>query len=38
MPPKQRDIEDELRLDVYCSIQPRPLTVNLDSGLVNSDP
>jgi len=38
MSPKQRDIEDELRLDVYCSIQPRPLTVNLDSGLVNSDP
>ncbi|GAA0278182.1 hypothetical protein GCM10009000_111790 [Halobacterium noricense] len=38
MPLKQRDIEDQLCVDVYCSIQPRPLTVNFDSSLVNGDP
>ncbi len=32
MPPKQRDIKNQLCVDVYCSIQPRPLAVNLDSG------
>lgn len=35
MATKKRDIEDQLWLDVYCNIQTRPLSVNLDSGLVN---
>jgi hypothetical protein len=38
IPPKQRDIEDQLCVDVYCSTQLRLLTVNLDSGLVDGDP
>jgi hypothetical protein len=35
---KQRDIENQLCVEVYCSIQPRPLTVNFDSGFVDRDP
>lgn len=38
MSSEQRDIENYLRVDVYCSIQLRPLTVNLDSGFVDGDP
>jgi hypothetical protein len=38
MSTEQRDIEDHLRLDLYCSIHPRPLAVGLDSGFVDCDP
>jgi hypothetical protein len=38
MSSEQFDIENQLCLDVYCSIQPRPLAINLDSSLVNRNP
>jgi hypothetical protein len=31
-------IENHLRVEVYCSVQPRSVTVDLDSGLVYRDP
>lgn len=37
-PAKQRDIEQQFCLDVYCSVYSRPLAVDLDSGFVNRDP
>lgn len=38
MSSKQRNVKNHLCLDVYCSVHPRPLAVDLDSGFVNSDP
>jgi hypothetical protein len=38
VPSKQHHVENQLCVDVYCSIQPRPLTVDFDSGLANGDP
>ncbi len=38
MSTKQRNVENQLLLEVYCSIQPRPLAVSLDSGFVDNDP
>jgi hypothetical protein len=38
MSTEQRDVEEQLRVDVDCSIQPRLLAVDLDSGLVDGDP
>ena len=35
---EQIDTQDQLGVEVYCSIQPRPLTINFDSGFVYSDP
>ncbi|EJN57775.1 hypothetical protein HSB1_38600 [Halogranum salarium B-1] len=32
---EQRDVKDHFRIEVYCSVQPRPLTVNFDSGFVD---
>jgi hypothetical protein len=38
MPSEQLYVENQLSLDVYCSIQPRSLAVNFDSGFVDRDP
>ncbi len=38
MSSKQFDIKNQLRLDVYCSVQPRPLAIDFDSGLVDRNP
>jgi hypothetical protein len=35
---KYREVENQFCLGVYCSIQPRSLTVDLDSGFVDRDP
>lgn len=35
---EQRDVEDHLCVEVDCSIQPRPLTIEINCGLVNCDP
>ncbi len=36
--PKERDVENEFCVEVYCSVQPRSFTVNPDSGFINRDP
>lgn len=33
----QLGIENHFRAGVYCSVQPRPLAGDFDSGLVNRD-
>ncbi len=38
MPSKQFDVKNQLCLDVYCSVQPRQLAVDFDSGLVDRNP
>jgi len=38
LPPEQLHVKNQLCVEVYCSVQPRPLAVDLDSGLVNRDP
>lgn len=38
MPTKQHDIKNQLCLSIYCSVQPRPLTINFDSSLIDCDP
>ncbi len=38
MASEQLYVKNQLCVDIYCSIQPRPLTVNFDSGFVNCDP
>lgn len=38
MPTKHGDVEEQLRLDIYYSVYPRPLTIEFDSGLVDRDP
>jgi len=38
MSAKQRNVKNQFCVDVYCSVQPRPLAVDLDSGLVDGDP
>ena len=35
---EQIDTQNQRGVEVYCSIQPRPLTINLDSGFVYCDP
>jgi hypothetical protein len=35
---EQLGVENQLRVKVYCSVQPRPFAVDFDSGLVNCDP
>ena len=35
---KQLDVKNQLCLDVYCSVQPRPLAIDFDSGFVNRNP
>jgi hypothetical protein len=35
---EQRDIKDHFCVTLYCSVQPRPLAVDFDSGLVDRDP
>jgi hypothetical protein len=35
---EHRDVENQCCVGVYCSVQPRLLTVDLDSGLVDRDP
>jgi hypothetical protein len=35
---EQIDTQNQLGVEVYCSIQPRPLTIDFDSSLVYSDP
>jgi len=37
VPTKQRDVENQLCVDVDCSIQPGLLVVELDHGLVDGD-
>ncbi|SEP11330.1 hypothetical protein SAMN04487948_114117 [Halogranum amylolyticum] len=34
---EQYDVKNYLCVEVYCSVQPRPLTIKFDSGLVDSD-
>ena len=38
MPLEQLHIKEQFSIEVYCGVQPRPLTVDFDSGLVNRDP
>jgi hypothetical protein len=38
VPSKQLHVKDRLGVEVYCSVQPRPLAVDFDSGLVTRDP
>ncbi len=38
MSSKQFDVKNQLCLDVYCSVQPRPLAIDFDSGLVDRNP
>ncbi len=38
MPSEDIDTENQLGVEVYCSIQPRPLAIDFDSGLAYSDP
>lgn len=38
MTSKQLDVKNQLCLGVYCSVQPRPLAIDFDSGLVNCNP
>jgi len=38
MPSEQLYIKNQFCVPVYCSVQPRPFTVDFDSGLVNCDP
>jgi hypothetical protein len=38
MASEQLNVENQLCVEVDCSIQPRPLAVDLDSDLVNGDP
>jgi hypothetical protein len=35
---EQIDTQNQLGVEVYCSIQPRPLAIDFDSGFVYSDP
>lgn len=35
---EQRDVKNHFCVGVYCSVQPRPLAVDFDSGLVDRDP
>jgi len=35
---EQIDTQDQFGVEVYCSIQPRPLAINFDSGFVYGDP
>jgi len=35
---EQFHVKNQFCVEVYCSVQPRPLTVDFDSGLVNRDP
>jgi hypothetical protein len=35
---EQRDVKDHFRVEVYCSEQPRPSTIDFDSGLVDRNP
>jgi len=35
---EQLSVKNQFCVEVYCSVQPRPLAVDLDSGPVNSDP
>ncbi len=37
-PTKGCDIENEFRVEVYCSVRPRSIAVTPDSGFVNRDP
>jgi len=36
--PEQIDTQNQLVVEVYCSIQPRPLAIDFDSGLIYGDP
>jgi hypothetical protein len=35
---EQIDTQNQLAVEVYCSTQPRPLTIDFDSGFVYRDP
>ena len=35
---EQLGVKNKFCLGGYCSVQPRPLAVDLDSGFVNRDP
>ena len=35
---EQIDTQNQLGVKVYCSIQPRPLAIDFDSGFVYRDP
>src|SRR6056297_2010162 len=35
---EQIDTQNQLGVEVYCSIQPRPLAIDFDSSFVYSDP
>lgn len=37
-PPKERDIENEFRVKVYCSAHPRSIAVNPDNSFIYRDP
>jgi len=38
MSSEQIDTQNQLGVEVYCSIQPRPLAIDFDSGFVYRDP
>jgi len=38
MSSEQFDVKNQLRLDVYCRVQSRPLAIDFDSGLVDRNP
>jgi len=38
MPSEDIDTENQLGVEVYCSIQSRPLAIDFDNGLAYSDP
>ncbi len=38
MSSKQLDVKNQLCLDIYCGVQPRPLAIDFDSGLINRNP
>ncbi len=38
MSSKQLDVKNQLCLDVYCSVQPRPFVTDFDSGFVDRNP
>jgi len=38
MSSEQFDVKNQLRLDVYCIVQPRPLAIDFDSSLVDRNP
>jgi hypothetical protein len=35
---EQLGVENQLCIEFYCKLNPRPLAVDFDSGLVNRDP